>query len=223
MTIRVILADDQPLVRAGFSVLLDAEADLDVVGVAEDGLQAVNLARRLCPHVAVLDVRMPALDGIGAAERILALPDAPRVLMLTTFDLDEHVFGALRVGASGFLLKDAPTHQLVDAVRIVAAGDALLAPAVTRRLIARFGRQPLPSGDGPPEAFRELTPRELEVLCLIARGRSNAEIASELVVTEATVKSHVNRVLAKLDLRDRVQAVVAAYEHGLVVPGNLTD
>ncbi|MDP9385307.1 MAG: response regulator transcription factor [Actinomycetota bacterium] len=222
MTIRVLLADDQPLVRTGFRVLLDAEPGLEVVGTAEDGFQAVDLARRTHPHVAVLDVRMPGLDGIGAAERMLALPEPPRVLMLTTFDLDEHVFAALRVGASGFLLKDAPTHQLVDAVRVVAGGDALLAPAVTRRLIARFARHPPPPSEGIPAAFRELTPRELEVLGLIARGHSNAEIAATLVVSEATVKSHVNRLLAKLGLRDRVQAVVAAYEHGLVVPGDAT-
>jgi DNA-binding NarL/FixJ family response regulator len=220
MTIRIVLADDQPLVRAGFRVLLDAEPEFEIVGVAEDGLQAVDMVRRTLPDVAVLDVRMPALDGIGAAQRITALPDPPRVLMLTTFDLDEHVYAALQAGASGFLLKDAPTHQLLDAVRVVAAGEALLAPTVTRRLIARFARAPVPPADGAPAAFSELTARELEVLSLVARGRSNGEIAAELVVTEATVKSHINRVLAKLGLRDGVQAAVAAYEHGLVAPGD---
>ena len=220
MTIRIVLADDQPLVRAGLRVLLDAEPDLEIAGAAEDGLQAVDLVRRTRPDVAVLDVRMPGLDGIGAAERILALPDPPRVLMLTTFDLDEHVYAALRAGASGFLLKDAPTRQLADAIRTVAAGDALLAPTVTRRLIERFAHQPVPAAGATPAAFAELTPRELEVLRLVARGRTNGEIAEALVVTEATVKSHVNRVLAKLGARDRVQVVVAAYEHGLVAPGD---
>jgi DNA-binding NarL/FixJ family response regulator len=220
VTVRVVLADDQPLVRAGLRVLLDAEPDLEIVGVAEDGLQAVDLVRRTRPDVAVLDVRMPGLDGIAAAERILALPHPPRVLMLTTFDLDEHVYASLRAGASGFLLKDAPTRQLADAIRVVAAGDALLAPTVTRRLIERFSRQPVTAAGTTPAAFTDLTPRELEVLRLVARGRSNGEIAAALVVTEATVKSHVNRVLAKLGVRDRVQAVVAAYEYGLVAPGD---
>jgi DNA-binding NarL/FixJ family response regulator len=220
VTVRVLLADDQALVRTGFRVLLDAEPGIEVVAEAEDGLQAVDLARRTRPDVAVLDVRMPGLDGIGAAERITALDPAPRVLMLTTFDVDEHVFAALRAGASGFALKDAPTQQLVDAVRTVASGEGLLAPTVTRRLIARFARQPVLPGDGsPPSALAELTARELEVLRLVAAGRSNAEIAEELVVSRATVKSHVNRLLTKLGLRDRVQAVVLAYECGLVAPG----
>ena len=220
MTVRLVLADDQELVRTGLRVLLHAEPGLDVAGVAEDGLQAVDLVRRTRPDVAVLDVRMPGLDGIGATERILALPDPPRVLMLTTFDIDELVYAALRAGASGFLLKDAPTRQLVDAIRIVAEGEALLAPAITRRLIERFARQPPPPPGGVPAAFSELTARELEVLELIARGRSNGEIAEALVISDATVKSHVNRVLAKLGARDRVQLVVAAYEQGLVVPGD---
>jgi DNA-binding NarL/FixJ family response regulator len=224
MSIRLVLADDQELVRTGLRVLLDAERDLEVVGAAADGLQAVDLVRRARPDVAVLDIRMPGLDGIGAAERILALADPPRVLMLTTFDLDELVFASLRAGASAFLLKDAPTRQLVDAIRVVAAGEALLAPAVTRRLIARFARLPIAPADGTaPAAFRDLTQRELEVMRLIARGYSNAEIAEALVISDATVKSHINRVLAKLGLRDRVQAVVAAYEEGLVTPGDASD
>ncbi len=215
MTIRIVLADDQPLVRAGLRVLLDAEPDLDIVGAAEDGLQAVDLVRRTRPAVAVLDVRMPGLDGIGAAERILALAEPPRVLMLTTFDLDEHVYAALRVGASGFLLKDAPTRQLADAIRVVAAGDALLAPAVTRRLIERFARQPVPAQGATPDAFSELTPRELEVLGLVAEGRSNAGIADALVITPRAVEKHITRIFDKLGLaaaeadHRRVLAVLA--------------
>ena len=217
MTTRLLLVDDQELMRTGFRLILNAEADLDVVGEAGDGAEAVEAARRLVPDVVLMDVRMPGVDGIEATRRLGRLAgQSPRVLMLTTFDLDEYVYDALRAGASGFLLKDAPAAQLVDAIRIVAAGDALLAPSITRRLIAEFVRRPLPT-DAP--ALAELTPRELEVLKLIAAGLSNREIAAELFVSEATVKTHVKRVLAKLDLRDRVQAVVLAYRCGLVQPG----
>jgi DNA-binding NarL/FixJ family response regulator len=217
VTIRLLLADDQELVRTGFRLILNAEPDLDVAGEAGDGSQAVNEAARLRPDVVLMDVRMPGVDGIEATRRLGRLtPNPPRVLMLTTFDLDQYVYDALRAGASGFLLKDAPAAQLVDAIRVVAAGDALLAPSVTRRMIAEFARRPL-RADEP--ALAELTGRELEVLKLVARGRSNAEIAKELYISDATVKTHVKRVLAKLSLRDRVQAVVLAYETGLVQPG----
>jgi DNA-binding NarL/FixJ family response regulator len=217
VTTRLLLVDDQELVRTGFRLILNAEADLHVVGEAGDGAEAVEAARRPVPDVVLMDVRMPGVDGIEATRRLGRLAgQSPRVLMLTTFDLDEYVYDALRAGASGFLLKDAPAAQLVDAIRIVAAGDALLAPSITRRLIAEFVRRPLPT-DAP--ALAELTPRELEVLKLIAAGLSNREIAAELFVSEATVKTHVKRVLAKLDLRDRVQAVVLAHRCGLVRPG----
>ena len=217
MTIRLLLADDQELVRTGFRLILNAEPDLDVAGEAGDGSQAVNEAARLRPDVVLMDVRMPGVDGIEATRRLGRLtPNPPRVLMLTTFDLDQYVYDALRAGASGFLLKDAPAAQLVDAIRVVAAGDALLAPTVTRRMIAEFSRRPLPADE---PALAELTGRELEVLKLVARGRSNAEIAKQLYISDATVKTHVKRVLAKLSLRDRVQAVVLAYETGLVQPG----
>jgi DNA-binding NarL/FixJ family response regulator len=217
MSTRLLLADDQELVRTGFRLILSAEPDLEVVGEAGDGAEAVDAARRLAPDVVLMDVRMPRMDGIEATRRLGRIaPQPPRVLMLTTFDLDEYVYDALRAGASGFLLKDAPAAQLVDAIRIVAAGDALLAPSITRRLIAEFVRRPQPA-DTP--ALAELTPRELEVLKLIAEGLSNTEIAAELFLSEATVKTHVKRVLAKLDLRDRVQAVVLAYRCGLVEPG----
>jgi DNA-binding NarL/FixJ family response regulator len=217
VTTRLLLVDDQELVRTGFRLILNAEADLHVVGEAGDGAEAVEAARRPVPDVVLMDVRMPGVDGIEATRRLGRLAgQSPRVLMLTTFDLDEYVYDALRAGASGFLLKDAPAAQLVDAIRIVAAGDALLAPSITRRLIAEFVRRPLPT-DAP--ALAELTPRELEVLKLIAAGLSNREIAAELFVSEATVKTHVKRVLAKLDLRDRVQAVVLAHRCGLVQPG----
>ena len=220
MAIRVLLVDDQELVRAGFRLILDAEADMAVVGEASDGDDAVDAAARAHPDVVLMDVRMPKVDGIEATRRILAdrRSTPTRVLMLTTFDLDEYVYAALRVGASGFLLKDVPPQALVDAIRTVAAGDALLAPAVTRRLIEhalRGGPAPAP----PPTELDELTPRELEVFRLLARGLSNAEIADELVVEIATIKSHVTRLLTKLGLRDRVQAVVLAYETGLLVPG----
>jgi DNA-binding NarL/FixJ family response regulator len=215
--IGVLLADDQALVRAGFRMILKAEEGISVVGEATNGAEAVTLAAELEPQVVLMDVRMPELDGIEATRRILeSQPDGPRVLVLTTFSEDEYVYEALRAGASGFLLKDAPEVQLVAGIRIVAHGGSLFAPAVTRKLIERFaGRAPAP----PPPALDELTPRELEVLRLLARGLSNAEIAAEFVVSDHTVKTHVAHVLQKLDLRDRVQAVVVAYETGLVQPG----
>jgi DNA-binding NarL/FixJ family response regulator len=216
VSIRVLLADDQAMVRAGFRMILEAEADVDVTGEAEDGEQAVFEAKRLRPDVVLMDVRMPKLDGIEATRRVRDATQA-RVLVLTTFDLDEYVYGALRAGASGFLLKDAPPEQLVDAIRVVAAGDALLAPSVTRRVIEEFARKPSPGP--PPESLAELTARELEVLRLVARGLSNAEIAAELVVSDTTVKTHVAHLLQKLNLRDRIQAVVLAYESGVVQPG----
>jgi DNA-binding NarL/FixJ family response regulator len=216
----VLIVDDQELVRTGFRVVLESESDLEVVGEAGDGAAAVELARRLRPDVVLMDVRMPVLDGIEATRRIrdgVDTDSGPRVLVLTTFDLDEHVYDALRAGASGFLLKDVKAAQLVDAVRTVAAGDALIAPSVTKRLMAEFAARPS-EPEQPPE-LTELTPRELEVLELVARGLSNAEIAARLVVGEATVKTHVTRILMKLGLRDRVQAVVLAYESGIVRPG----
>lgn len=215
--IRVALADDQELVRTGFRLILESEGDLTVAGEAEDGAQAVELVRRERPDVVLMDVRMPVLDGIAATARIVAAGLPTRVLVLTTFDLDEVVFEALRAGAAGFLLKTGPADELVRAVRVVASGESLLSPSVTRRLVEEFARRP--SG-APPAAVDELTPRELDVLRLIARGRSNAEIAAELVVEPSTVKSHVASILAKLGLRDRVQAVVAAYESGLIVAGS---
>jgi DNA-binding NarL/FixJ family response regulator len=216
---RVLLADDQALVREGLRRILDGEPDLEVVGEAVDGEQAVELARQLVPDVVVMDIRMPRLDGIEATRRVAAaLGDRTRVLVLTTFDLDQYVFDALRAGASGFLLKDAPAEDLVDAVRVVASGSSLLAPAVTGAVIAEFARRPaVPDGDAP--VLQQLTAREREVLVLLTRGRSNAEIASELVVSEATVKTHVAHLLMKLGVRDRVQAVILAYETGLVHPG----
>jgi DNA-binding NarL/FixJ family response regulator len=219
-TVRVLIADDQALVRAGFRMILDAEDDIDVVGEASDGLEAVEAARKLEPDVVLMDIRMPELDGIEATRRVLAANgDSPtRVLMLTTFDLNEYVYDALRAGASGFLLKDVPPEQLADGIRVVAGGDALLAPSITRRLIHEFAQAGPPAGP-PPPGLDELTTRELEVFKLVARGLSNAEIAAELIVSETTVKTHVARVLMKLGLRDRVQAVVLAYEAGIAVPG----
>jgi DNA-binding NarL/FixJ family response regulator len=217
MTIRVLLADDQTLVRGGFRMILRAEPDIDVVGEAADGAEAVDLAHELGPDVVLMDVRMPNVDGIEATRRIVDGSErAPRVLVLTTFDLDEYVYEALRAGASGFLLKDAPEDQLVSGIRIVAGGASLFAPAVTRRLIERFTAA---APAAPPPALGELTPRELEVLRLVARGLSNAEIAAELVLSEHTAKTHVAHILDKLDLRDRVQAVVLAYESGIVHVG----
>ena len=215
--IRVLLCDDQRLVRSGFAMILRSEDGIEVVGEAADGVEAVAAVRDLHPDVVLMDVRMPRVDGIEATRRITALPDPPRVLVLTTFDLDEYVFASLRAGASGFLLKDAPEAQLLAAIRVVADGGSLFAPAVTRRLIERFAS--LDESSAPPPALDALTAREAEVLRLLARGRSNAEIAAELVVSEHTVKTHVAHVLAKLDLRDRTQAVILAYESGLVRPG----
>jgi DNA-binding NarL/FixJ family response regulator len=216
--IRVLVADDQALVRAGFRAILEEQDDLEVVGEAEDGSQAVAISGELRPDVVLMDVRMPGVDGIAATRRLLRDGDAPRVLILTTFDLDEYVYEALKAGASGFLLKDAPRDQLVGAVRTVAAGDALLAPALVRRLIEDFVRRPAP-GAGSPTELNDLTERELEVLTLVARGLANAEIAKRLFVSEATVRTHITHILAKLGLRDRVQAVVLAYESGLVRAG----
>jgi DNA-binding NarL/FixJ family response regulator len=216
-TIRVLVVDDQALVRAGFRMILEAEPDLEVVGEAADGLEAVAAVDRHRPDVVLMDVRMPNLDGIAATGRILEGGNATKVLMLTTFDLDEYVYEALRAGASGFLLKDVPPERLIAGIRAVASGEALLAPSVTRRLIEAFvHRQPVPTL---PHGVEELTVREREVLGLMARGLSNAEIAETFVVSETTVKTHVARVLDKLELRDRVQAVVFAYERGLVQPG----
>jgi DNA-binding NarL/FixJ family response regulator len=218
VTIRVLIADDQELVRTGFRVILDAEADITVAGEAADGREAVEAARSRRVDVVVMDIRMPNMDGIESTRRIAANGEgAPRVLILTTFDLDEYVFEALRAGASGFLLKDAGADELVHAVRVVAAGDALLAPSITRRLIADYATRPAPQEQ--PPAMDELTPRELEVLRLMARGLSNTDIARKLYIGEATVKTHIARVFAKLDLHDRAQAVVLAYESGLVQPG----
>ena len=219
MSIRVVVADDQALVRAGFAKLLEAEHDLRIVAQAADGLEAIEAVLRTRPDVVLMDIRMPRLDGIEATRRIRAREHAPRVIMLTTFDLGEYVYDALKAGASGFLLKDAPPEQLVAGVRVVTAGDALLAPAVTRRLIEEFARHPTPRPDGPPE-LAELTAREREILTFMARGRSNREIAAQLVIGESTVKTHVGSVLMKLHLRDRVHAVVLAYETGLVRPGD---
>jgi DNA-binding NarL/FixJ family response regulator len=218
MSIRVLIADDQELVRAGFGAILAKQPDIEVVGEAADGAAAVALTGRLHPDVVLMDVRMPNVDGIEATRRLSALGSDSRVLMLTTFDLDEHVYEAMRAGASGFLLKDVPREELASAVRTVARGDALLAPAITRRLVEDFVRRPPPTG-ARNERFAELTARELEVLTLIARGRSNSEIAGELYLSEATVKTHITRVLQKLGVRDRVQAVIVAYEHGLLQPG----
>jgi len=220
VSIGVLIADDQALVRAGFRMVLDAEDDITVVGEAANGEQAVHSAQRLRPDVVLMDIRMPELDGIAATARIAAARAGAdsRVLILTTFDLDEYVYDALGAGASGFLLKDSPPEQLVNAIRVVAAGESLLAPSVTSRLIEQFARGRAP-GHAPPPGFDELTARELEVFKLLARGMSNAEIAAQLVVGDTTVKTHVGRLLAKLGLRDRVQAVVVAYESGIVQPG----
>jgi DNA-binding NarL/FixJ family response regulator len=237
MSTRCLIADDQAMVREGFAAVLAAQPGLQVVGQAADGAAAVALARRLDPDVVLMDVRMPVMDGLQATREILgpagspsaskissrassvAIPHRPRVLMLTTFDLDDYIYEALRAGASGFLLKDAPAAELVHAVRVVAAGDALLAPSITRRLIADFAGRPHSRPPRPPAALGALTSRETEVLVLIARGLSNAEISEALVIAEQTTKTHVGRILAKLDLRDRAQAVVLAYESGLVSPG----
>ncbi len=217
--IRVLIADDQALLRSGLRMMLDAYEEITVVGEAEDGHQALELARRLTPDLVLMDVQMPALDGLEATRRLLAGREPhPRVVVLTTFDLDEYVYAAIRAGACGFLLKTAPPDQLAAGVRAAMAGDALLAPEVTRRLLDQFVRRP-PPGETPP-ALAELTAREREVLVQIGRGRSNREIAADLFLGESTVKTHVNRILSKLGARDRVQAVVIAYETGLVTPGD---
>ena len=215
MAIRVLLVDDQTLVRTGFRLILGSERDIEVVGDAADGQEGIELGRRLRPDVVLMDIRMPKVDGIEATRRLTSASPTTKVVILTTYDLDEYVFDALRAGASGFILKDAPADQLVNAVRVAAGGDALLAPSVTRRLVEEFARRK-PRADVP---LADLTARELEVLKLMAKALSNAEIADRLVVSEGTVKTHVARVLDKLGCRDRVQAVVAAYESGLVQPG----
>jgi DNA-binding NarL/FixJ family response regulator len=221
VSIRVLLADDQALVRGGFRAILDAEPDIEVVAEAGDGAEVLELAARHRIDVVLMDIRMPRLDGIEATRRLLAEPRSPptRVLVLTTFDLDDYVYQALRAGASGFLLKEVLPEQLGPAVRVVAAGEALLAPSITRRLIEQFARRPVANRQS-GASLQELTQRELDVLRLLARGMSNAEIAEELIVGEATVKTHVAHVLAKLNLRDRIHAVVFAYESGLVEPGS---
>src|SRR5437762_7230658 len=220
MSLSVLIVDDQALVRAGFRMILDAEEDIEVAGEAVDGADAVAEALRLQPDVILMDVRMPQVDGIEATRRLLAADGLnAKVVMLTTFDMDEYVYDALRAGASGFLLKDVPPEQLVAGIRAVASGDALLAPSVTRRVIEEFVRRPPESVRTAPPELADLTAREAEILQLIARGLSNAEIAKELVVSETTVKTHVAHVLMKLGLRDRVQAVVFAYESGVVQPG----
>jgi DNA-binding NarL/FixJ family response regulator len=220
----VLIADDQALVRVGLRKILEAEPEMTVVGEAADGEDAVSAAQRLRPDLVLMDIRMPVLDGIEATRRIVAAQAGTRVLVLTTFGLDRYVFDALRSGASGFMLKDAPPEEIAAAVRIVANGDALLAPAVTRSVIEEFARQRPAAAAAPPPAVAELTPREREVLALLARGLSNPEICERLVISEATAKTHVARILQKLDLRDRVQAVIYAYETGFVAPGlSLTD
>jgi DNA-binding NarL/FixJ family response regulator len=221
--IRILLVDDQVLVRAGFRMILDAEPEMEVIGEAADGREAIDQVRALRPDVVLMDIRMPELDGLEAARRILSgEPEegAPKILMLTTFDLDEYVYQALRAGASGFLLKDTPPEQLVSAIHVIADGEALLSPSVTRRVISEFvkGAGPKPQAQFP--RLQDLTARELEVMTAIARGLSNAEIAKSLFVSETTVKTHVARILMKLGLRDRVQAVVLAYEAGVVQPGD---
>jgi DNA-binding NarL/FixJ family response regulator len=215
VTIRVLVADDQSMVRAGFRMLLGGEEDIEVVAEASNGLEAIEKADRFIPDVILMDIRMPELDGLEATRRILAAGGDARILILTTFDLDEYVYEALRAGASGFVLKDDPPEQLIAAVRTVAAGDALLSPTVTKRVIQQFSRVPRPA---PPKEVDELSEREREVFRLIARGLSNAEIGQELYISETTVKTHVTHILAKLGLRDRVQAVVLAYQSGLVEP-----
>jgi DNA-binding NarL/FixJ family response regulator len=220
MTIRVLVVDDQALVRTGFRMIVDAEPGIEVVAEAADGIEAIDQAARLHPDVVLMDIRMPRLDGVEATRRLTSAAGdhAPRVVILTTFDLDEYVLEALRAGASGFLLKDVPPEDLVEAIRVVADGNALLAPSVTRKLIDRFAQLPV-TGSGTPAGLDQLTEREVEVFRLLARGLSNAEIADSLFVGETTVKTHVGRILTKLNLRDRVQVVVLAYESGVIQPG----
>jgi DNA-binding NarL/FixJ family response regulator len=224
MTIRVLVADDQSMVRAGFRMLLSREEGIEVVAEASNGVEAVDKAARFHPTVVLMDIRMPELDGLEATRRILAADDAARILILTTFDLDEYVYEALRAGASGFVLKDDPPEQLLSAIRIVAGGDALLSPAITKGVIKQFTRIPRPA---PPRELEDLTERELDVFRLIARGLSNAEIGEELYISDTTVKTHITHILQKLDLRDRVQAVVLAHETGLfdtdALPSTNTD
>jgi DNA-binding NarL/FixJ family response regulator len=218
--ITVVIADDQALVRSGFRLILDSQPDISVVGEAADGIEAVTLCRELRPTVVLMDVQMPSLDGIDAARSLLADPEQPtRVLILTTFDADAYVYDAIRAGASGFMLKDVSALTLIEAVRTVAAGDAIVAPAITKRLLAAFTQAPMPHTDGVPPPFTALTDRELDVARLLAQGQANGEIARALFLGEATVKTHVTSILAKLGVRDRVQVVVAAYESGLVRPG----
>jgi DNA-binding NarL/FixJ family response regulator len=224
--VRIVVADDHQIVRSGFAGLLETQPDFKVVGTAEDGAAAIRVCRETSPDIVLMDVRMPGVDGIEATRQLTAPgtgsgsgDDRPRIIILTTFDLDDYVYDALCAGASGFLLKDITAEQLFDAVRVIAAGEALLAPTVTRRLISEFAKTRRPTGPA-PAALGSLTPRETEVLRLVAAGLSNTEIAERIVVTEETVKTHVSRILAKLRLRDRTQAVVAAYESGLVIPGH---
>jgi DNA-binding NarL/FixJ family response regulator len=220
VTIRILLVDDQELLRMGFRMVLDAQADLEVVGEASDGVEAVALTRELDPDVVLMDVRMPDMDGVQATRELVAGGSRSRVIILTTFDLDEYAHAALRAGVSGFLLKDAPTADLLSAIRAVAGGEAVVAPSTTRRLLATIAHQlPVGKAGSEPAGLSSLTPREREVLIAVARGLSNAGIAEELVLSEATVKTHVGRILAKLELRDRVQIVIYAYDHGLVAPG----
>ena len=227
--IRVLIVDDQAMIRAGFRMIIEAEPDITVVGEAGDGIEALEMAERSTPDVVLMDVRMPRMDGIEAARQMLydradravadGSPKLPRVLMLTTFDLDDYVYAALRAGVSGFMLKDAPAEQLVEAIRVIAAGDALLAPSVTRRLIEDISKRPSRDATTTVPGLDQLTDREDEVLRLVAKGLSNAEVADQLYLGEATIKTHVGRILMKLNLRDRVQAVVLAYESGLITPG----
>jgi DNA-binding NarL/FixJ family response regulator len=217
--IRVLIVDDQALVRAGFHMILEAQEGITVVGEAGDGVEALEVVRAERPDVVLMDVRMPRMDGIAALRELMRDPSPPRVLMLTTFDLDRYVYEAMKAGAAGFMLKDVPREQLVASVRAVVDGGALLAPAITRRLVEQFVNRPAPTSGGTPDALRDLTERELEVMRHVAQGRSNAEIATALYLSEATVRTHLSHILAKLGLRDRVQVVVAAYETGLAQPG----
>ncbi len=219
MTIRVLVVDDEQMLRTGFRLILEAQSDIVVIGEADNGDSAVEAVTRLRPDVVLMDIRMPSMNGLEATRKIMAtIPDAPKVVVLTTFDLDEYVYDALKAGASAFLLKDSPQEQLIAAVRVVAAGDALLHPSITRRLIADFASRPTPR-DGPPPELAGLSDRELEIMREVARGMSNDEIASKMFLSKATVKTHVAHILAKLGLRDRTQAIVRAYESGLVQPG----